>query len=168
MPYAAVLPRFPTCDREMKNGLPISRRPFSSKSCKPGSVPRRSGVPVIYLRRRSPAASSNLPPDIGRATLLLSVYMVLQPAGRTAGRHRCLRGGLLPRLFTLTLAGGSFLLRLPCPHGHQAVNLRGALCCPDFPPPACAGGDKADLHNKGSKDIPNEGACAEFFPPMQP
>ena len=29
----------------------------------------RCGAPVIYLRRRSPAASSNLPPDIGRATL---------------------------------------------------------------------------------------------------
>ena len=28
--------------------------------------------------------------------------MVLQPARRTAGRHCCLRGGLLPRLFTLT------------------------------------------------------------------
>nr|DAL85127.1 MAG TPA: hypothetical protein [Bacteriophage sp.] len=32
----------------------------------------------------------------------MPVYTVLQPARRTAGRHRCPRGGLLPRLFTLT------------------------------------------------------------------
>ena len=39
---------------------------------------------TIYLGRRSPARLvSNLPPDIGRATLQLPVYMVLQPARRT-------------------------------------------------------------------------------------
>ena len=39
---------------------------------------------TIYLGRRSPAQLvSNLPPDIGRATLQLPVYMVLQPARRT-------------------------------------------------------------------------------------
>lgn len=31
--------------------------------------PPQGRAPIIYLRRRSPAASSNLPPDIGRATL---------------------------------------------------------------------------------------------------
>ena len=43
----------------------------------------------------------------------LSVYMALQPVRRTAGEHCCLRGGLLPRLFTLTgrRTGGYSLLR---------------------------------------------------------
>ncbi len=37
--------------------------------------------------------------------------MALQPVRRTAEAYRYLRGGLLPRLFTLTLAGGHSLLR---------------------------------------------------------
>ncbi len=32
--------------------------------------------------------------------------------------------------------GRSFSVTLPYPHGYQVVSLRGALCCPDFPPPA--------------------------------
>ena len=34
----------------------------------------------------------------------LSVYLALQPVRRTAGAYHYLRGGLLPRLFTLTPA----------------------------------------------------------------
>ena len=75
----------------------------------------------------------------------LSVYMALQPVRRTAGAYRYLRGGLLPRLFTLTPAVSAMLLRpqlsgrffsvtLLHPHGRQAVNLDGALRCSDFPP----------------------------------
>ena len=37
--------------------------------------------------------------------------MVLQPTRRTAEVYCYPRGGLLPRLLTLTLAGGYFLLR---------------------------------------------------------
>ena len=37
--------------------------------------------------------------------------MVLQPTRRTAEAYCYPRGGLLPRLLTLTLAGGYFLLR---------------------------------------------------------
>ena len=59
--------------------------------------------------------------------------MALQPVRRTAEEYRYLRGGLLPRLFTLTLAGGYSLLRLLRPHGRLPVRKRGALCCPDFP-----------------------------------
>ena len=44
----------------------------------------RCGAPVIYLRRRSPAASSNLPPDIGRATLNCS-YPAFSPLPLQAG-----------------------------------------------------------------------------------
>ena len=66
-----------------------------------------------------------------------SVYMALQPVRRTAEVYHYLRGGLLPRLFTLTrlLNGGRlFSVTLLHPHGRQAVNLDGALRCSDFPP----------------------------------
>ena len=66
----------------------------------------------------------------------MSIYITLQPARRTAEAHCCLRGGLLPRLFTLTpQAGRLFSVTLLCPHGHQVVSLYGALCCSDFPLP---------------------------------
>ena len=57
---------------------------------------------VIYLEHKSPYVSSNLPPDIGRATLHASVYMILQPIRRTASNVTIRTGELLPRLFTLT------------------------------------------------------------------
>ena len=61
----------------------------------------------------SPFASSNLPPDIGRATLHASVYMILQPIRRTALNVTTQTGELLPHLFTLTPINrsGYFLLR---------------------------------------------------------
>ncbi len=49
--------------------------------------------------------------------------MVLQPTRRTAEEYRYPRGGLLPRLFTLTsLRGGHSLLRYYTPYGHQVVS----------------------------------------------
>ena len=91
--------------------------------------------------------------------------MVLQPVRRTAGAYHYLRGGLLPHLFTLTPSpepprsklrmGRLFSVTLLCPCGHQAVNLDGALCCSDFPPPACAGSDRADLPMQRYKTISN-------------
>jgi len=50
----------------------------------------------------SPFAFSNLPPDIGRATLHASVYVILQPIRRTALNVTIQTGELLPHLFTLT------------------------------------------------------------------
>ena len=76
-------------------------------NCKPGSVFK----PVIYLGVLSPAPSSNLPPDIRRAALHTSVYLVLQHIVRTASSCHQESGELLPRLFTLTFYGGYFLLR---------------------------------------------------------
>jgi len=68
---------------------------------------------VIYLEQMSPFASSNLPPDIGRATLHASVYVILQPIRRTALNVATQTGELLPHLFTLTPKNrsGYFLLR---------------------------------------------------------
>ena len=57
---------------------------------KPGSVSLRTGESVIYLRLLSPTGSSGLPSDVGRATLIMSVYMTLQLLRRTA-RHVTMR-----------------------------------------------------------------------------
>ena len=70
----------------------------------------------------------------------MSVYMVLQPARRTADEHYCRRGGLLPHLFTLTCRPEGrhrrlFSVTLLHPHERRAVNSCGALCCSDFPLP---------------------------------
>ena len=68
---------------------------------------------AIYPARRSPAGSSaTYPPTrTGRPSethpgrcVSTSVYMVLQPAVRTATGVAAGTGGLLPRLFTLTPA----------------------------------------------------------------
>ena len=109
----------------------------------------RVRISVIYLRRQSPAASSNLPPDIGRAALERRCTRScnlrdVRPddiAASAVGSYPAfspLPGGMHP-------AGRSFSVTLPYPYGHQVVSLHGALRCPDFPPPAEAGGDRADL-----------------------
>lgn len=79
---------------------------------KPGSVSRKNGMFVIYLEQMSPFVSSNLPPDIGRAILHASVYMILQPIRHTASYVAIAPGELLPHLFTLipTNRDGYFLL----------------------------------------------------------
>ena len=59
--------------------------------------------------------------------------------------------GSYPAFSPLPLRGGYFLLHLLYPHGYQVISLRGALRCPDFPLPATAGSDRADLHRKGNK-----------------
>ena len=69
------------------------------------------------------------------------VYMVLQPASRTAARVTPGTGELLPHLFTLAPAADGtperlFSVPVLCPHGHLPVRKCGALCCPDFPLPA--------------------------------
>ena len=71
---------------------------------------------AINLDPVSQLGSINLPLDIGRVTLnqdesQSSIYMILQPMGRTATSYCYECGELLPRLFTLTLAGGHSLLR---------------------------------------------------------
>ena len=112
---------------------------MNSKYYKPSSVLRRSRASIIYLRLWSPTASSNLPPDIGRATLncrytwscnpqgvrpvniaatAVGSYPTFSPLPASQSRHR--------RLFSVTLLH---------PYGHRAVNSCGALRCSDFPLP---------------------------------
>lgn len=83
---------------------------------------------VIYLRQLSPAGSSDLPPDIGRATLHASVYMVLQFARGTARHITIPAGELLPHLFTLTTQGGGYFL-LPYSTLTDSFPLRSTMLC---------------------------------------
>ncbi len=73
-------------------------------------------VSAIHLDPDFHLGSSNLPLGIERVALNQDcsqspIYMILQPMGRTATPYCYVCGELLPRLFTLTLAGGYFLLR---------------------------------------------------------
>lgn len=106
------------------------------QNCKPGSVKRQVTLFVIYLDCVSLHNSSDLPPDIGRATLHASVYMILQLIRRTACIITNTTGRLLPYLFTLTShkARRLFSVTLLSPHELLPVRKYGALCCPDFPP----------------------------------
>ena len=91
---------------------------------------------VIYLNPLLPTDLSSLPPGNGRATLKLPVYLALQPIRRTARDIAVASGGLLPRLFTLTVSRKRrrlFSVTLLCPFRQLSVKKYGALCCPDFP-----------------------------------
>ena len=111
-----------------------------------------SGASIIYLRLWSPTASSNLPPDIGRATLNCRYTWSCNPRGAQPSV-------LLPSRWALTPpshpypCGRLFSSTLLYPHGYQAVNLRGALRCSDFPPPPCGGSDRARMRGKGTKKV---------------
>lgn len=101
------------------------------QDCKPGYVPRRASV--IYLGPPSPTASSDLPPDIGRAVLHASVYLVLQPVVRHALHIAAQAVGSYPAVSPLP-EGGLFSVACARPHGRLPVRKHGALRCPDFPP----------------------------------
>ena len=127
------------------------------QACKPGSViPQKARVPIIYLDRGSLHNSSGLPLTIPGITGTkagspvspcgeIVMYMALQPMRHTATDVTTNTGGLLPHLFTLTLpwAGRLFSVILLYPRGYLPIRKHGALCCPDFPPPATAGSDRA-------------------------
>ncbi len=119
---------------------------------KPGSVPRpdASGrLSVICLVPPSPMGSIDLPARTGRATLHPDEVgdpwpiWSFSPRGLPCRSVRTERGGLLPHRFTLALRpspqGGLFSVALsvarPSLAGSLPVRKRGALCCPDFPPP---------------------------------
>ncbi len=95
--------------------------------------PPQGRAPIIYLRRRSPAASSNLPPTSDEPPLIVGIHGL-------ATRETYCRTTLPPPRWALTPPfhpypfGRFFSVTLLCPLEHQAVNLLGALCCPDFPP----------------------------------
>ena len=76
--------------------------------------------------------------------------MVLQPTRRTAEEYCYPRGGLLPHLLTLTLAGGYFLLRY-----YTLANIKPLTCAVLYVArtflPHLRGSDGAHMRHKGTK-----------------
>ena len=66
---------------------------------------------IIYLRRQSLAASSNLPPDIGRATLNCRYTWSCNPRDVLPRSIATLAVGSYPAFSPLPLTGGHSLLR---------------------------------------------------------
>ena len=114
----------------------------------------RCGAPVIYLRRRSPAASSNLPPDIGRATLQLPVYTVLQPVRRTAGDIAAAAVGSYPAFSPLPLQAGAVFFCYVSYNLTAIKSLAWTVLCVarTFLSPA-RGSDKASLPDKSTQKM---------------
>ena len=109
-----------------------------------------AGASIIYLRLRSPAASSNLPPDIGRATLNCRYTrscnpQCVLPANITAAAvgsyptfsplPKCLPSTPKPHDLSTQAPRRLFSVTLLHPYEHRAVNSCGALRCSDFPLP---------------------------------
>ena len=69
---------------------------------KPGSVSRRNGTFVIYLRTGVTTRLQRPTPRHRASNPTYPIYMALQPIMRTAHCIAATSGGLLPRLFTLT------------------------------------------------------------------
>ena len=107
---------------------------------KPSSVPRLTGVVIIYLGRRLPFGTSDLPGSLGRAVLtsrLLGRRFPMRSCSRrgfpsTPGRPGS--GGLLPHRFTLTLFWAVFF-SVALSMGSPPVPFRDrlALRSSDFP-----------------------------------
>ena len=76
--------------------------------------------------------------------------MVLQPTRRTAEEYCYPRGGLLPHLLTLTLAGGYFLLRY-----YTLTDIKPLTCAVLYVArtflPHLRGSDGAHMRHKGTK-----------------
>ena len=80
----------------------------NKQTCKPGSVPAKKQISIIYLGFQSPKTSSDLPlpffDNLKKGEQPYhGIYMVLQPIRRTAIDVTANTGKLLPYLFTLTL-----------------------------------------------------------------
>ena len=115
----------------------------------------RCGAPVIYLRRRSPARLvSNLPPDIGRATLNCRYTRSCNPSDVRPATSLPPRWALTPPFHPYRLQAGAVVF---CYVSYNLTAIKsltcdGALRCPDFPLPA-RGSDKASLPDKSTQKM---------------
>jgi len=129
-----------------------------SRAYKPGSVLSPGRESLCHLSRPAvtrPARQQPTPRHRASNPRQSSVYTVLQPARRTAGTCRHVRGGLLPRLFTLTARRRrSFSVTLLSPREDLPVRKRGALRCPDFPPPPPVENIGSILRRKQRQSLP--------------
>ena len=97
--------------------------------------PSEDGPPSFIYGGGLPPSGATYPPASGEQPLTAGIHGL-------ATRGTYCRSTLLPPRCALTApfhpypCGRSFSVTLPCPHEHQVVSLRAALCCPDFPPPA--------------------------------
>ena len=100
---------------------------------KPSSVPLARPLSFIYYDNHLPSLAT-YPPTLDEQPLIVGIH------GLATHETYC-RGVLLPSRWALTPPshpypyGRLFSSTLLYPHGYQAVNLRGALCCSDFPLP---------------------------------
>lgn len=128
-------------ERSVRAG-PVSRVLFRGE-------PRTS----VTLSRAAVSCRLKQPtPGIGRATLNCRYT-------RSCNRETYCRATSLPRGGFLTPPFSPYPPEIPCGRFFSVtlyltdivISLRGALRCPDFPLPATAGSDRADLHRKGNK-----------------
>ena len=117
-----------------KQGVPKTGTPIVFCICyKPSSVPLAGSLSFIYDCGH-PQPLATYPPTLDEQPLIVGIHGLA-----THETHS--RGVLLPSRWALTPPshpypyGRLFSSTLLYPHGYQAVNLRGALCCSDFPPP---------------------------------
>ena len=109
---------------------------------------------VLYLAEARPLSfiydDNHLPPPATYPPTSNEQPLIVGVHGLATHETYC-RGVLLPSRWALTPpshpypCGRSFSSTLLYPHGYQAVNLRGALRCSDFPPPPCGGSDRARM-----------------------
>ena len=128
----------------LKNRVfPQWKHPVFCICYKPSSVPLAGPLSFIYDCGH-PQPPATYPPTLDEQPLIVGIHGLA-----THETHS--RGVLLPSRWALTPpshpypCGRLFSSTLLYPHGYQAVNLRGALCCSDFPPPPCGGSDRAQM-----------------------
>ena len=97
---------------------------FFSIRYKPSSVLGIHRASIIYLLRRSLAVSSNLPPDIGRATLNCRYTWSCNPRGVLPRSIATLAVGSYPAFSPLPPEGGGYFLL----HCYTLTNIKPLTC----------------------------------------
>ena len=127
--------------------FPFRETPILVSICyKPSSVPLARSLSFIYDSGH-PQPLATYPPTLDEQPLIVGIHGLA-----THETHS--RGVLLPSRWALTPpshpypCGRLFSSTLLYPHGYQAINLRGALRCSDFPPPPEDGSDRAQMRGK--------------------
>ena len=131
-----------------KRGCPARNTLNYCKYYKPSSVPHTRPLSFIYDYGH-PQPLATYPPTLDEQPLIVGIH------GLATHETYC-RGVLLPSRWALTPPshpypyGRLFSSTLLYPHGYQAVNLRGALCCSDFPLPLVVSAMKHICVGKGT------------------
>lgn len=89
--------------------IPVNQRGFFKKY---KSISRILSSSIIYLGLQLPISSNNLPSRIRREALKPWFIWFFSSEGLPCEQNYFWTGGLLPHLFTLTLAGGIFSVAL--------------------------------------------------------